>query len=197
MDARTRAALQPDTRLTVPATFGRRLRVAALEGAALLTAAEGAHPLEVRAGRMTVTTEGGELAIRAYPDEPAAAVLVRRGSAEVRTSGGSETVEAGRAVRVGADGRIAALVGDPREAALGWADGRFTMVDRPLREVLPALRRWYDLAVDAPSPALLDRRVTVRAPLGSSRAALAALDSSAGITYAWEGRRLVLRERSR
>jgi ferric-dicitrate binding protein FerR (iron transport regulator) len=71
------------------------------------------------------------------------------------------------------------------------------MVDRPLREVLPALRRWYDLAVDAPSPALLDRRVTVRAPLGSSRAALAALDSSAGITYAWEGRRLVLRERSR
>jgi hypothetical protein len=37
----------------------------------------------------------------------------------------------------------------------------------------------------------------VRAPLGSSRAVLAALDSGAGLAMEWQGRRMVLRERPR
>jgi transmembrane sensor len=198
LDARTQAALQPDSRLTTPAAFGPRLRVAALDGAAVFTAAaQGGRPLEIRAGRVTVRTPGGEVAVRAYRDEPTSAVLVRRGSATVRTAAGSQTVAEGRAVSIAADGRITPLDGDAREAAVGWTEGRFAAVDRPLRDLLPALRRWYDLNVATAAPALLDRRVTMRAPLGSSRAALAALDTSAGLSYEWQGRQLVLRDRGR
>jgi ferric-dicitrate binding protein FerR (iron transport regulator) len=143
-----------------------------------------------------VTTSSGEVAVRAYANEPAA-VMVRRGSATVRTPAGTETVEAGRAVQVGADGRVTPLDGAARDAALAWTDGRFVAVDRPLRDVLPSLGRWYDLQVDVPAATALDRRVTVRAPLGSSRAVLAALDSGAGLAMEWQGRRMVLRERPR
>lgn len=198
LGAQTQAALQPDTRLTTPAAFGPRLRVAALEGAALFTVAPGGErPMQVRTNRATVRTTGGEVAVRAYPDEPAAAVMVRTGEATVRTAEGTETLAAGQAVQVGADGRITPLAGDARDAALGWTDGRFAAMGRPLREVLPALRRWYDLNIEAGSPVMLDRRVTVRAPLGSSRAVLAALDSGAGLTYVWQGRRMVLQDRAR
>lgn len=198
LDARTQAALQPESRITMPAAFGERLRVAALAGAAMFTVGpEGERPMEVRTERATVRSSDGEIAVRAYPDEPTAAVLVRRGSATVRTPSGSETLDAGEAVLVGADGRITpAAAGAARDAALGWTDGRFAVVDRPLRDVLPALRRWYDLQIEPPAPAVLERRVTLRAPLGSSRAALAALDTSAGLTFDWEGRRMVLRERA-
>ena len=196
LDAQTRAALQPDSRLTTPAGFGPRMRVAGLAGAAMFTVAPEADlPLEVRAGPVTVRSANGEVAVRAYANEPAA-VMVRKGSATVRTAAGSETLEAGRAVQVAANGQLTPLAGDARDATLGWTDGRFVVVDRPLREVLPALGRWYDLQVQAPSPAMLDRRITLRAPLGSSRAALAALDSSAGLTYEWQDRRMVLRDRA-
>lgn len=198
LGARTQAALQPDTRLTTPAAFGPRLRVAGLEGAALFTVAPGGErPLEVRTGRVTVRSPGGEVAVRAYPDEPAAAVMVRTGEATVRTAAGTETLAAGQAVQIGADGRLTPLAGDARDAALGWTDGRFAAVGRPLREVIPALRRWYDLNVEPGSPVMLDRRVTLRAPLGSSRAVLAALDSGAGLTFEWQGRRMVLQDRAR
>ena len=196
LDDRTQAALQPDTRLTVPAQFGPRRRAAALDGAALFTVTDGGRPLTVRAGRATVAVQAGEVAVRAYAGEPVA-VLVRRGSATVRTTAGSETVAAGQAVQFGADGRAAALNGGARDAALAWTDGRFVALDRPLRDVLPSLGRWYDLQLEVPSPTALDRRVTVRAPLGSSRALLAALDSGAGLAMEWQGRRMVLRERPR
>jgi ferric-dicitrate binding protein FerR (iron transport regulator) len=196
LDGQTQAALQPDTRITIPAQFGPRLRVAGLDGAALFTVTAGDRPLEVRAGRTAVTTSSGEVAVRAYANEPAA-VMVRRGSATVRTPAGTETVETGRAVQVGADGRVTPLDGAARDAALAWTDGRFVAVDRPLRDVLPSLGRWYDLQVDVPAATALDRRVTVRAPLGSSRAVLAALDSGAGLAMEWQGRRMVLRERPR
>ena len=67
------------------------------------------QPLVVRAGRTTVRTDGGAVAVRAYPDEPTAAVFVRDGEASVRTAAGSETVGAGRAVQIAADGRITAV----------------------------------------------------------------------------------------
>jgi transmembrane sensor len=196
LGAGTQAALQPDTRLTTPADFGPRLRVAALDGAAMFTVAPGGgRPMEVRAGRATVRTAGGEVAVRAYRDEPTGAVLVRSGTATVRTAGGSERLDAGRAVLVGADGRITPLDGGARDAAVGWTAGRFAVVDRPVRELLPALRRWFDLEVSTPTPAMLDRRVTLRAPLGSARAVLAALDTSAGLPVETQGGRMVFRER--
>jgi ferric-dicitrate binding protein FerR (iron transport regulator) len=61
------------------------------------------------------------------------------------------------------------------EESLGWIDGTIVFNDRPFREVLPALQRWYALTLTPESPALLDRRVTMRAGVDSMRAALRAL----------------------
>jgi ferric-dicitrate binding protein FerR (iron transport regulator) len=141
LGAGTQAALQPDSRLTTPADFGPRLRVAGLDGAAMFTvAAGGERAFEVRTPRATVTSDDGEIAVRAYPDEATTAVLARRGRATVRTQSGNETLDAGQAVQVAADGRIAPLAGTARDAALSWVEGRFAVTDRPVREVLPALR---------------------------------------------------------
>ncbi|HZF66425.1 MAG TPA: FecR domain-containing protein [Gemmatirosa sp.] len=189
------ATLRPDTRVRVPPGFGNgTLRTVAMEGAATFAVKGGrAEPLSVRAGdSVEVRSSDGEFAVRAYPGERGVAIVALRGGLEVQASGTTRTLGANEAVLAGPGATFRALEGSARESALGWTTNTFVVEGQPLRAVLPQLKRWYDLTLEARPATLLDRTVTMRAPLGSPKGAIAALESAAGVRFAWDDRRMIL-----
>jgi ferric-dicitrate binding protein FerR (iron transport regulator) len=112
----------------------------------------------------------------------------------VKAGDDSRVLSTGDALTVTADGVLREPTTAAREEALGWADGRFVVVGRPVRDVLPQLKRWYATDLRVPDPALLDRVVTMSASLDSTRSALTALASSVGAWAGFEGKVLVLRD---
>jgi hypothetical protein len=60
--------------------------------------------------------------------------------------------------------------------------------------VLPQLRRWYGLDVHAERPELLDRQVSLRASLDSSRQAIRGVETSTGLEFGYIGPNMVFKE---
>ena len=78
-----------------------------------------------------------------------------------------------------------------------WADMLavpLTTIDQPLREVVPELRRWYDLLLTPENDAMLDRRVTFRAGLDSMRAAMRELQATGSVVIDYDGKRNPMRD---
>ena len=80
------------------------------------------------------------------------------------------------------------------EQAVGWAEEKFVVIDRPLREVVPLMNRWYRLDLNVAEERLLDRKATIRALLTSSRQAIEALEASANVKFGYQGENKVLRD---
>jgi hypothetical protein len=123
LDARTQAALQPDTRLTTPADFGPRLRVVALEGAALFTAGSGRPPLEVRSRprRRCAARERDPWRSAPTPTRAAAPCSCATAMPPVRTGAGSQTLGAGpRGARVAAAAAVTPLDGVRPRGRRSW-----------------------------------------------------------------------------
>ncbi|HET9013158.1 MAG TPA: FecR domain-containing protein [Gemmatimonadaceae bacterium] len=193
----SKATLGPNSRLIIPPGFGTKLRTVRLEGTASFDVAPGQElPFAVRAGNATVTALGTTFDVAA--DTGSAVVMVRARTGRLQLSSPSETrtMEPGQALMVARDGSIAAPAATALASTLGWTDGQLVVTDRPLREVLPLLRRWYALDLQVKDSALLDRRVTMAPALGVPRNAIGALESAAGLALTWEGERMVLVDRS-
>jgi ferric-dicitrate binding protein FerR (iron transport regulator) len=79
-------------------------------------------------------------------------------------------------------------------ATMAWTDDSLVVVNQPLRAVLPVLTRWYGLDLKVPDGALLDRPVTFRAPLNSSRLAVEGIERSGNVRYSYAGQDLALRD---
>jgi len=191
----SKVTLGADSRLILPANFGAEMRAVKLEGAAAFTVAEAAeHPFQVRAGNAITTATGTLFDVRAYPAEPAVTVRVRDGQVAVRVGDDSRKLSAREALVVTKDGGMREPSAAALEEAVGWVDGRLAFAGRPLREVLPELKRWYGINLTVSDPALLDRRVTMSAGIDSSRDAIAALESSAGLKFGYKGKDMILRD---
>ena len=182
--------LGSESRLVVPPRFDD-LRGVGLEGTAMVNLAEGQRLIvETPAGRVSST--GGVFAVSARPAEPMV-VRVDSGTATLAPTGG-EAVEltAGQSMVVAGGAAPSAASREQADESLAWTGDSLIVADRPLREVLPQLGRWYALDLSVADSALLDRPVTMRAGLGSSRDAISALESAAGVSVRNVDRRLVI-----
>ena len=189
----SRVALGPDSRLRIPPGFGERLRAVGLEGAASFTVpAGGERPFLLRAGSATIRVTGTAFDVAAFPADDVVTVRVREGQVEVTALEKTRTLQAGGVLAVDEDGQMSEPGSVDVEQALGWADDQFVVVDRPLREVVPLLNRWYGLDLNVADAALLDRKATVRAPLSSSRKAIEAVEATAEVKFGYQGENKVL-----
>ena len=191
----SRVALAPDSRVRIPAEYGDRMRVVGLEGAAgFEVAAGGELPFLVRAGAATVRVTGTKFDVAAWPGEDRVTVRVREGTVDVMAGETTRTLQAGEAVTVGADGTITTPGTRDVEQAVGFANGELVIEDRPLREVVAILNRWYALDLNVADARLLDRRASVRAPVASSKQAIEDVEQSAGVRFGYQGENKVLRD---
>lgn len=191
------AQLAPDTKLSIPPGFGEDLRAVKLDGAASFVVAQGAQlPFIVRAKGVRITATGTTFDVSAFPDDQAVTVRVREGTVQVKVGGSTRSLSAGNALAITADGAMTGPSDVAREEALAWTEGRFAAVDRPLREVVPLIRRWYKITLLVPDSAIMSRKATVRAPLDSPKDALAAMESQARVAVTYQGKQMVLRDSS-
>jgi transmembrane sensor len=143
----TRIILGADSRLIVPADYGREQRTVELEGLAYFDVAhDGSKPFAVRIATAIVEDIGTRFVLRNDADG-SVSVSVADGVVRLRSAGDA----AGRGVvlRVGdrglvdAAGRVEAFPGAADRNAQAWTSGQRIFKDAPLSRVKDELRRWY------------------------------------------------------
>ena len=197
LDDGSKVRLAPDSKLSIPTGFGQSLRAVKLAGAANFDVTKGEKSeFRVYAGDALVIAHGTAFSVRAYPEDSATTVVVSEGAVEVREGKIVRPLEAGSALFIakGQAPRVASPV--EREEADGWRNGVLVVTNRTLRDVLPQLKRWYDLDVKVPDSSLLDRRVTLRASLDSTRQAIRGVERSTGLQFGYQGQTMIFEDPS-
>jgi ferric-dicitrate binding protein FerR (iron transport regulator) len=194
LDDGSTVRLAPESKLSIPKGFGPNLRAVKLEGAGTFSVAPGQSPtFQVHGRDAVVVAKGTKFTVRSYENEDATTVVVQEGAVDVRhgelttplAAGAGLLIERGKAAR-------AATSAEANEGA-GWETGTLVVANRPLRDVLPQLRRWYGLTVTVPNDSLLGRPVTLRASLDSSRQAIRGIEESTGLEFGYIGPNMVFR----
>jgi ferric-dicitrate binding protein FerR (iron transport regulator) len=190
----TEVTLAPDSKLFVPSEFGNKIRPVKLDGAASFNVApDKPGDFRVYMRNAVISAKGTKFIVSARWGDTAVLVKVTEGSVGVDVGKTmSKTVGAGQTVLVESGGNIRDASADEAEEAASWADGKLTMINRPLREILPQLQRWYNQDVSVRDLKLLDKTATVRTSLDSSRVALDAVAKTSGLTLTTDAGRMVL-----
>ena len=189
----SKVKLGVDSKLRVPSGFGEKLRALGLDGSATFTVVSNpALVFDVRTRGTSVKATGTTFTVRSYASDRAVTVRVTDGSVSVSRGSEVRPVAAGAALTVDTAGAMSEPTPNALEEALGWTDNVLVVHERPLRDVLPQLKQWYGLELFVKDSTLLRRNVTMKASLDSKRAAIAAVESSAGLVFGYEGKTMVL-----
>ena len=189
----TEVTLAPDSKLFVPTEFGQKIRPVKVDGAASFNVAQGDDDFRVYMRNAIITARGTKFAVGGRFSDTAVVVTVSEGSVAVRVGkGASRAVNAGQAVVVDGSGNITDASPEDAESAASWVDGKLVMVNRPLKEILPQLLRWYNVDASVRDLSLLEKTATLRSSLDSGSVALAEVAKTAGLTVTKDGTRNVL-----
>jgi len=137
------------------------------------------RPFRVRAGRVTVTDVGTTFQLRRYGD--ATDVVVASGEVEVATTGGKAVVRAGESAILADDDATPRVTPVDADAAMAWTRGRLMFVDRPLKEVVAELNRYYPGRIVLVDDAAGKRRVSGVFRTNDPLAALRAIETNLGL----------------
>jgi ferric-dicitrate binding protein FerR (iron transport regulator) len=186
--------LAPDSKLFVPTVFNEKIRPVKVDGAAAFEVAKGDNDFRVYARNAIITATGTKFVTAIRWADTAVVVKALEGSVDVRVlKGASESVGAGKAVVVDKTGAIKDATKEETEEAASWVENqRLTMIDRPLKDILPELLRWYNVDASVRDLSLLDHKATIRTSLDSGNVALAEVAKAAGLTLSKEGTRNIL-----
>jgi ferric-dicitrate binding protein FerR (iron transport regulator) len=117
---------------------------------------------------------------------------VQEGSVRVKARDGTRNVSAPKGVVVSKDGNIRDAAAGELEEGLAWGENQFVLADKPLRHALKAINRWYAMTIQVRDSALLNRPVSVKASLQSSKDAIAGLEKTGKLAFGYEGQTMVL-----
>lgn len=192
----SRVRLAPETNLFIPEKFGPDLRGVRLVGAARIVVAPGAaDPLTVIAGPAIIVATGTEFTVRAYPDEGGAVVALHSGQVNVRVGEASHPIAPGQALFISDSGAVRTPTAGQLAEATAWTDNVYAVSDRRLGDVLTDLQRWYRTQIFAVDPDVLDRRISIRAPLDSVRQAISAIEREASVQFGYMNEKMVFSDR--
>jgi ferric-dicitrate binding protein FerR (iron transport regulator) len=190
LDDGSTVRLAPESKLTIPKAFGPDLRAVQLDGAGAFTVAPGQKQnFQVHGRNAVVVAKGTKFTVRGYESDPATTVVVQEGTVDVRQGEQTRSLAAGGSV-------VIAAGESPRLASSAESDEAAAWTTGTLGDVLLQLRRWYGLTVNVPQAALLDKPVTLRASLDSSRQAIHGIEESTGLEFGYIGPNMVFRERA-
>lgn len=190
----TTVRLAPDSRLLVPKAFSENLRGVKLDGGGDFEVAKSASDFRVYTRAAVLVARGTHFVVSGFWHDGAVLVQVRNGVVDVKAAGNVKRLAANQSAFVDTTGVIREPTADEVAEATSWADGRLVIPHRSLRDVLPALMRWYNLDVSVRDLSLMDRITNVNAPVGSRDVAVAQVESSAGVKLVSEGATQIFRD---
>ncbi|MCT8003148.1 FecR domain-containing protein [Sphingomonas sanguinis] len=169
------ASLSPGSAFSIDYSKKER-RVTLLRGKAWFEVRhESGRPFRVDARSIRTTDIGTAFEVGMTDD--AIHIAVQQGTVRVddltKARALSDRLVAGRSLSIGREGQTQQQVEAP--ALIGaWRDGQLAVQDRPMREVIEALRPWYVGMIVVRSDALVQRHVTgvydLRNPVGAMEA---------------------------
>ena len=133
--------------------------------------------------------------VSAYPTDSALTIVVGEGSVVVRSGEASHSVPAGAGLVVRDDGASHVASASERDEGAGWKTGTLAVENRSLKDALALMKRWYGYEIRVPTPALLDRKVTMRVSLDSGMQAIRLVEKSSGLEFGYAGQNMVYREK--
>ena len=160
----TRVVLGPDSRLTVPADYGKAGRSVELRGDGFFDVAhDAAKPFAVRVGQAVVEDIGTVFSVES-DDAAATSVSVVTGSVRLRQAQSGPTsgvvLAAGDRGSIDESGRASAQQHVVRDEDVAWTRGQLVFRDAPLSRVANELRRWYGVTLRVNDSALLNTPVS-------------------------------------
>ena len=189
----TRVILGVASTLRYPPAIDNSTRTVELEGEAYFDVTRpGKRPFVVRTRGVEAISLGTEFVVKAYAEDAAPLVVVRRGRVELRAatadpSRGQPVIEAGQQGRLTAEGKI--FVGPADTSALfAWTQGWLVFDSLPLRDAALAISRWYDLDVRLADTSLGSIPLTATFRNQPTDEVLALLATSLGIRQVRRGR---------
>ena len=87
-----------------------------------------------------------------------------------------------------------ALAG-PLAEATSWTDNVYVASDRRLGDVITDVQRWYRTQIFAVDPAILDRRISIRASLDSVRQAISAIEREGNVQFGYLNDKMIFSDR--
>jgi transmembrane sensor len=191
----TRVALAPESRLRVPAAYGRATREVALDGEAFFRVVhDSARPFHVRARGADARDVGTAFDVRAYGSDSAVEVAVAEGRVAVSAvatagrQGVTSSLGAGDLATVTPAGHIGMVHEADLGPFVGWTDGELVFHETPLGDVVPVLERWYGVTIVVTDPALARRPIYATYTMQSMTDVLTQVTSTVGAHYTQQGR---------
>ncbi len=184
----------PETKIYIADGFPTKIRAVRVEGTAQFEVAPNQPtPLRVIMKKAQVVATGTNFTVSGFPDDSGFAVFVKEGSVTVESGKVSKSVTANQSVGVRGS-TIEPLTDAQRTEAFGWVDGQITVSNKPLRDVVAQLTRWFNLDIKVPDLKLLDRPASFSVSLDSSRAAIGQVEKSGNVKFSYEGETKVFRD---
>jgi transmembrane sensor len=198
----TLITLAPRSVLRVPDTYDRRTRDVYLRGQAYFEVAHDVErPFRVHSGDAVTRVLGTKFSVGAYREDSVISVIVAEGAvtfSDRDTTGKTGVVlSPGDLARLGNNGAVQVEHGVDVQRQLAWIDGKLVFVNRPLREVIPQLDRWYDIEIRLADPALADRPLTATLQQESTDQMLRLIAASLDVRAKRDGRLVTLFTRAR
>lgn len=169
----TQVVLAPDSRLRVPEIFGKtnsrderlRSREVSLEGTAYFSVVhDDTRPFLVRTGAGVARDLGTEFQVRAYKEIRGMEVTVVSGLVSLSRMANSTSLarlERGDRAMLSTAGAMTLAHSVNLGAATAWTEGKLVFAGTPLREVVIALSRWYDLDVQLGDNSIATRHLAL------------------------------------
>ena len=176
------------SQLKVVNNFGEKLRAVLVKGTASFTVAPDKKPFELRGKDVAISATEGQVDFRAEDNRPAL-VRVVTGTPRITLGDSSWTAAPGQAY-VFENGIRQASAGELDEA-FAWMDGRFA-ANGTLREVVSAIRRWYDMDVGIGDNSIAEWPAQATGSLQSLTSTISSLEKSAKVKMVWQNRQMLL-----
>jgi transmembrane sensor len=192
----TRVVLAPESRLTVAAGYGDKVREVDLEGEAYFDVPHDAsRPFLVRASGAAIRDLGTTFTVRATGQD-GVRVAVTSGSVSLAPMQASPStavvLQPGDAGTLGTDGRTLVERGGAAEPDTAWTRGRLVFREAPIGTVRAELRRWYGIDVQIDS-SFASRHLTMTFDGDSADRVLEIIATTLGAEVSRQGATAVIR----
>ncbi|HEU4721562.1 MAG TPA: FecR domain-containing protein [Gemmatimonadaceae bacterium] len=195
LDDGTKVRLAPESQITIPKEFGPELRAVRLAGIGEFTVGKGMEtPFRVNAGQADIVATGTVFTAHVLEDS-SVTVVVSEGSVRVGRRKAMTDVPTGGAVVV-KDTAVRQATAGERDEADAWRTGTLVVNDKSLGRTLDLMKRWYGLTILVPQQKLMERRVSFRASLDSTRQAIRGIEESTGLQFGYVGQNMAFTEKS-
>ena len=196
----SRAWLNADSKLLVPAGYGSRSREVHLTGEAFFEVVhDDRRPFVVRAGASVTEDLGTEFVVRAYPGDSVATVVVVSGRVALRAESpggkGGVAMEPNQLGRVDRSGVITITPDIDVGPYVAWRTGRLEFRRVPLARVIEDLERTYDVTLVLADTTLASVPVTAVLDRQPLEAALRILSQSLDVRVVRRGQQIELHPR--